>query len=129
MYALTAIPGVGRRIAKIICKKAEVDLRKRAGELNADEIEKLVAILQDPKRFNIPEWLINRRRDKFDGKTSQLVSNQIPNKLREDLENMKKVRQHKGLRHYWGVKVRGQRTGTTGRGRLAAALMAAQQKG
>ncbi len=129
MYALTAIPGVGRRIANIICKKAEVDLRKRAGELNADEIEKLVAILQDPKRFNIPEWLLNRRRDKFDGKTSQLISNQIPNKLREDLENMKKVRQHKGLRHYWGVKVRGQRTGTTGRGRLAAALMAQAQKG
>ncbi len=122
MYALTAIPGVGRRIANIICKKAEVDLRKRAGELTPDEIETLVNILQDPKRFQLPEWLLNRRRDKFDGKTTQCVSNQIATKLRDDLEQLKKVRVHRGLRHYWGVKVRGQHTGTTGRGRIAATL-------
>ena len=93
------------------------------------EIEKLVAILQDPKKFNIPVWLVNRRRDKFDGKSSQLVSNQIASKLRDDLEHLKKVRAHRGLRHYWGLKVRGQHTGTTGRGRLAATLQAAQQAG
>lgn len=129
MYALTNIPGVGRRIANLICKKAEVDMKMRAGELSADQIEKLVAILQDPKRFNIPEWLLNRRRDKFDGKSSQVVSNVIVTKLRDDLEQLKKVRAHRGLRHYWGVKVRGQHTGTTGRGRLAATLQAAQQAG
>jgi len=33
------------------------------------------------------------------------------------------------LRHYWGLKVRGQHTGTTSRGRLAATLQAAQQAG
>ena len=125
MYALTAIPGVGRRISNVICKKAEIDMTKRAGELTPDEIEKVVAILQDPKKFNIPVWLVNRRRDKFDGKSSQLVSNQIASKLRDDLEHLKKVRAHRGLRHYWGLKVRGQHTGTTGRGR-AAAMAAAQ---
>lgn len=31
MYALTSIRGIGRRFANIICKKAEVDMRKRAG--------------------------------------------------------------------------------------------------
>ena len=29
MYAITAIKGIGRRFANIVCKKAEVDLRKR----------------------------------------------------------------------------------------------------
>jgi small subunit ribosomal protein S18e len=129
MYALTAIPGVGRRIANIICKKAEVEMHRRAGELSPDEIEKLVAILQDPKKINIPVWLVNRRRDKFDGKSSHNVSNQIAGKLRDDLEHLKKVRAHRGLRHYWGLKVRGQHSGTTGRGRLAATLQAAQQAG
>ena len=33
MYALTAIKGCGRRFANLACKKAEIDLRKRAGEL------------------------------------------------------------------------------------------------
>ena len=129
MYALTAIPGVGRRISNVVCKKAEIDMTKRAGELTPDEIEKVVAILQDPKKFNIPVWMVNRRRDKFDGKSSQLVSNQIASKLRDDLEHLKKVRTHRGLRHYWGLKVRGQHTGTTSRGRLAATLQAAQQAG
>lgn len=111
MVALTAIPGVGRRVSNIICKKAEVDMRKRAGELSADEIEKLVSILSDPKKFKIPGWMLNRRRDKVDGKSFQMVSNVIHTKLREDVEALKKVRAHRGLRHYWGVKVRGQHTG------------------
>lgn len=125
MIALTAIPGVGRRMSNIICKKAEIDMRKRAGELSADEIEKLVSILSDPKKFKIPVWMLNRRRDKTDGKSFQMVSNVIATKLREDIEALKKVRAHRGLRHYWGVKVRGQHTGTTGRGRAAMMAQAA----
>lgn len=116
-YALTAVPGVGRRISNLILKKAGVDLKKRAGEMSAEEIEKVVSILQNPAQFKIPDWMVNRRKDKFDGKTSHLVSNQIAVKLRDDLEALKKVRAHRGLRHYWCLKVRGQHTGTTGRGR------------
>merc|ERR1711964_166972 len=33
MYALTKIKGVGRRYSNLVCKKADVDLTKRAGEL------------------------------------------------------------------------------------------------
>lgn len=35
MYAMTAIRGIGRRFSNLVCKKAEVDLRKRAGEAGA----------------------------------------------------------------------------------------------
>ena len=49
------------------------------------------------------------------GKTGQMMSNLLDNKLREDLERLKKIRAHRGLRHYWGVRVRGQHTKTTGR--------------
>lgn len=117
MYALTSIPGMGRRIANIVCKKAEVDMSKRAGDLSADEIERIVSIVSDPLKFKIPEWMVNRRRDRVDGKLYHLTSNQIPSKLRDDLEALKKMRSHRGLRHYWGLKVRGQKTGSTGRGR------------
>ena len=44
-----------------------------------------------------------------------MVANNLETKLRENLERMKKIRRHRGLRHYWGLKVRGQRTKTTGR--------------
>lgn len=29
MYAITSIRGIGRRFANLVCKKAEVDMRKR----------------------------------------------------------------------------------------------------
>ncbi len=32
----------------------------------------------------------------------QVMANVLDNKLREDLERLKKIRAHRGLRHYWG---------------------------
>merc|ERR1711934_876296 len=115
MFALTSIKGVGRRFANIICKKAEVDLNKRAGELTPDEVERVVTIIQNPRQFKVPDWMLNRKKDFKDGKFSQVASNILDMKLREDLERLKKIRAHRGLRHYWGLRVRGQRTKTTGR--------------
>merc|ERR1712205_34889 len=115
MFALTSIKGVGRRFSNICCKKAEVDLNKRAGELTAEEVERLVTIIQNPRQFKVPDWMLNRKKDVKDGKYTQCVSNTLDMKLRDDLERMKKIRAHRGLRHYWGLRVRGQRTKTTGR--------------
>lgn len=113
--AFTAIRGVGRRLATLACKKAEVDIRRRAGELSAEEIDKVVEILQNPMNFKIPAWFLNRQRDPKDGKTSQVLANQLDTKLREDFERLQRIRSHRGLRHYWGLRVRGQHTKTTGR--------------
>ncbi|KAL7412411.1 ribosomal protein S13 [Mrakia frigida] len=117
MYALTEIKGVGRRYANVVCKKADVDLKKRAGELNSDELERIVTIMQNPAQFKIPAWFLNRQKDITDGKDAHVVSNQIDQKMREDLERLKKIRSHRGLRHFWGLKVKGQHTKTTGRRR------------
>lgn len=115
MFALTAIKGCGRRFAGLVCRKAEVDLNKRAGELDPSELERIVTIMQNPKAYKIPDWFLNRQKDTKDGKYSQLLSNNLDNKLREDLEHLKKIRVHRGLRHSWGLRVRGQHTKTTGR--------------
>eukprot|EP00939_MAST-03C_sp_MAST-3C-sp1_P000716 g716.t1 len=113
--AITAIRGVGRRFASLILKKAEVNPNKRAGTLTQEEIDKIVAIIEDPLKFKIPAWFLNRQRDPVTNKTTQLHAQQIAQSLREDLERLKKIRCHRGLRHYWGIKVRGQHTKTTGR--------------
>ena len=63
----------------------------------------------------IPAWFLNRQKDYKTGKNSQAFSNNLGAKLREDLERLKKIRAHRGLRHYWGIRVRGQHTKTTGR--------------
>merc|ERR1711924_498228 len=60
-FVLTAIKGVGRRFAFMVCKKAEVDLNKRAGELSTEEIDKIVAVIQNPLQF-MPAWSSTGRR-------------------------------------------------------------------
>jgi small subunit ribosomal protein S18e len=87
----------------------------RAGELNSDELERLVTIIQNPTQFKIPLWFLNRQRDIVDGKNLQILSNGVDSKLRDDLERLKKIRAHRGLRHFWGLRVRGQHTKTTGK--------------
>jgi len=115
VFALTAIKGVGRRFANVVCKKADVDLNKRAGELSNDEVEQIVRIIQHPRQFKIPDWFLNRKKDIKDGKYIQAYSNILDQKLREDFERLKRMRCHRGLRHAWGLRVRGQHTKTTGR--------------
>merc|ERR1719346_765593 len=103
MFAITAI------------KKADIDMSKRAGELSEEEVERIITIISNPRQYKIPDYFLNRQKDIKDGKTTQVLSNFLDNKLREDLERLKKIRAHRGLRHYWGVRVRGQHTKTTGR--------------
>ena len=114
-YALTAIKGVGRRYAFLVCRKADIDIHKRAGELSEEEMEKLATVMLNPQQYKIPSWFLNRQKDIRDGKNSQLLSTNLESKYREDFERMKKIRLHRGLRHYWGLRVRGQHTKTTGR--------------
>ena len=114
-FALTAVRGVGRRFATLACKKAEVNVHKRAGELTAAELEQLMVIVANPRTFKVPDWFLNRQRDPKDGSSSQVTSSQLDTKLRDDLERLKKIRNHRGLRHYWSLRVKGQHTKTTGR--------------
>jgi len=114
-YALTKIRGIGRRFSNLVCKKADIDLRKRAGELTQEQMAKIDDIITKPIEYGVPKWFLNRQRCIKDGTYSQLIANMVDTRLREDLERMKKARQHRGLRHYLGIKVRGQKTKSTGR--------------
>merc|ERR1712060_744521 len=106
-------------MSNLICKKCDIDLEKRAGELTTDEVNKIVAVMAAPLQFKVPAWMLNRRKDFKDGKSQHHATNNLDGALRNDLERMKRCRNHRGLRHYWGLKVRGQHTKTTGRGRFA----------
>ena len=106
VFAMTAIKGIGRRISNLALKLAEVDINKRAGELTEAEINKVNEILSNPTEWGVPKWFLNRQSDPVEGTASQLIANQIDSKLRDDTERLKKIRAHRGLRHYWGLKVR-----------------------
>uniref|UniRef100_A0A2K5YIR2 Small ribosomal subunit protein uS13 n=1 Tax=Mandrillus leucophaeus TaxID=9568 RepID=A0A2K5YIR2_MANLE len=105
-FAITAIKGVGQRYAHVV-------LRKRVGELTEDEVERVITIMQNPRQHKIPDWFLNRQKGVKDGKYSQVLANGL-DKLREDLDRLKKIRAHRGLRHFWGLHVQSQHTKTTG---------------
>merc|ERR1712224_269761 len=116
MYALTKIKGIGRRFANLICNKGEIDMSKRAGEFKNEQMEKLMEIVANPQAYKIPRWFLNNQKSYKDGTYSQVTSAQVDADMRETLDRIKKIRLHRGIRHYWGVRVRGQHTKTTGRG-------------
>lgn len=72
-------------------------------------------VIEEPEQFDIPKWFLNRQKDRETGKYMQVTSQNLDTHLRNDLERMKKIKLHRGVRHYWGLRVRGQHTCTTGR--------------
>ena len=114
-FALTSIKGIGRRFSYVCLRKADIDTNKRAGELTEEEVDRVLTIVSNPRQYKIPDWFLNRQKDIKDGKYTQVTSNGLDNKFREDIERLKRIRAHRGLRHYWGLRTRGQHTKTTGR--------------
>ena len=47
-FALRIIKGIGRRFAILVCKIAQVDVDRRAGDLTDDEINKIQDIFAKP---------------------------------------------------------------------------------
>ena len=114
-YALINVKGVGIRLANAIIEKSGISPEARMGFLSSSEVEKIEDILQDPLNYGIPKWLLNRRKDKETGKNLHLLGSDLVLQTKNDIEDMKKIRSWKGFRHSYGLKVRGQRTRTTGR--------------
>jgi len=114
-YALTQIKGINIRLADAIAKKAEVPLDKRLGFLSEAEIRRIEDIILNINNYNIPSWLLNRRKDLETGKDIHLITSDLDLKVKEDIEKEQAMKSWRGYRHSYGLKVRGQRTRTTGR--------------
>lgn len=113
-YALTGIDGIGLRISKIIAKDAGVDPKAIIGFLPDEDVAKLDAAILNIEK-STPVWMLNRQKDLMTGEDKHLLGIDIELTFKEDTNNLKKVRAYRGLRHERGLKVRGQRTKSTGR--------------
>jgi small subunit ribosomal protein S13 len=111
--ALADIKGVGRALSMAVCTSAGFDAEQKIGYLSDDEVTRIEEAVKNPQKYDIPEWMLNRRNDYETGKTEHLIESDLDMRLREDLNRMKKVRSYKGRRHEVGLPVRGQRTKST----------------
>ncbi|MCS7114328.1 MAG: 30S ribosomal protein S13 [Nitrososphaerota archaeon] len=114
-YALKKIKGISVNLANAILKKAGVDPHMRAGLLTEAEVERIEEIIKEPEKHGLPAWLLNRRKDLETGKDTHLISADLILRTNMDIEKMKELKSWRGYRHSYGLKVRGQRTRTTGR--------------
>lgn len=114
MYALTGIKGINRRTAKILAVRSNLDPMATLGYLSDEEIERLQSSVENITNM-IPAWMMNRQKDLITGENKHIIGSDIYMSLNEDLNLMKKIRSYKGIRHERGLRVRGQRTRSTGR--------------
>ncbi|MDR0900956.1 MAG: 30S ribosomal protein S13 [Methanobrevibacter sp.] len=112
-HALTDIKGVGISLSRSLGIALGFDINQQIGYISDEDVVKIEEALEDPQKFNIPTWMLNRQRDYATGENNHLIESDLDMTLRDDLNRMKKTRSYKGRRHEVGLPVRGQRTKST----------------
>ena len=112
---LSKIKGININLSQIIIKLANLGTMPRIGNLTDTNIQRIEDIIKNPIKNGIPEWYMNRCKDLETGKSFHLIGSDLTFRIMSDMEFMRQLRSWKGIRHSYGLKVRGQRTKTTGR--------------
>lgn len=115
IYGLAEVKGIGVNFALAICNVLGLNPRERLGYVSEDVIRKIEDVVNNPAKYRIPMWMYNRRKDYQSGEDVHVVGSHLLFLVKEDIEREKRVKSWRGIRHALGLKVRGQRTRTTGR--------------
>lgn len=106
--ALRKIKGVSFMFANAICNAAKIDKFKKTGSLTSEEVKKIESVIQNHK--TIPTWMLNRSKDYDTGEDKHLTGVDLKLSKEFDIRRLKAIKSYRGLRHSWGLPVRGQRT-------------------
>ena len=104
---LTKIKGVSWTLANATCIILGIDKSKKIGELSDNEIARITAFLKKP---DVPEFMLNRRKDPETGEDGHLIGVDLELKNEFDIKKLKKIKSYRGLRHTLNLPLRGQRT-------------------
>lgn len=115
LIGLTQIRGIGYGFASAILDSLKIDPHSNIGFLSDDQVKLIENIIKNPESAKFPSWFLNRRKDLATGKDMHLITSDIEFSVRTDIEREKTTNSWRGFRHTFGLKVRGQRTRTTGR--------------
>jgi len=107
VHGLTFIKGISWTFSNAACHKLKIDENKKIQDLNQDEIAKITEFIKNPQ---VPQFLLNRRKDIYTGKDAHLIGADLDLQREFDIKRLKKIKSYKGSRHTLGQPVRGQRT-------------------
>ena len=102
---LTAIYGIGRPLAKVICDDAKVDPSKKVKDLTDDEIS-----------------LLRKEVEKY------IVEGDLRRDVQMSIKNKMEINCYEGIRHKKGLPVRGQRTSRNAKTRKGKGKVVANKK-
>ncbi len=126
--ALLKIKGVGFMLANAICEVSGFDKRMKAGNLTDQQASKLTEVINSPLSHKIPNWLLNRKKDPETGEDKHIITGDLDFIQSNDVKMMKKTKSYKGLRHQWGLPVRGQKTKSNFRRNKGKVSLGVQRK-
>ncbi|RNJ75778.1 MAG: 30S ribosomal protein S13 [Nitrosopumilus sp. B06] len=115
LVGLTQIKGIGFNFATAVCDSLKINTNSNIGNLSEENVHAIEKIITNPVGENFPTWFLNRQKDIETGKDKHLLTSDIPFTLRNDIERERVTASWRGYRHLSGLKVRGQRTRTSGR--------------
>jgi len=115
VYGLAEIKGIGYTTALALIRMLGLDPNMRTGFLNDSEIKKIEEAVRDLTKLGLPTWTYNRRKDYETGVDKHLIGPELLFHAKKDIDREIKINSWRGIRHKLGLKVRGQRTKTTGR--------------
>jgi len=107
---LTKIKGVGFMFANAVVTVANIKKKQKVGYLTEEEIKKIDSVIKNPLKANIPFWAFNRKKDFETGKDTHIVGADLDFIKDNDIKRMKMIKSYRGMRHAYGLPVRGQKT-------------------
>ncbi len=122
-FGLVKIKGVGLRFSQAVLRIANMDPTIRIGLISEKDIKIIEEIIEDPIKNGIPNWMVNRQKDLRTGEYLHITGPRLELTVKRDIERMRRLRSWKGYRHGFGLKVRGQRTRSTGRKGLVVGVI------
>ena len=111
---LTAIRGIGQRVAIGLADSLGLDRKMKVGDLTDEQVEMIEQALKEMDQ-HLPPWMLNRRKDFETGNDIHIYGAEMSLIIQNDINFLKKIRCYRGIRHEMGQKVRGQRTRSNGR--------------
>ena len=115
IVALSEIKGIGFNFAQVLLNTLQIDPNVRVGFLSESEVGVIENGIRNPEKIGLPQWFLNRRKDMEAGINTHIITTDWDVTVHNDIEREKDVMSWRGFRHMMGLKVRGQRTRTTGR--------------
>lgn len=122
-HGLAKIKGVGQRLSQAVLRIANIDPTIRTGLVSEKDIKRIEEIIEEPIQNGIPKWMVNRQKDLRTGEYLHITGPRLELSVKRDIERMRRLRSWKGYRHGFGLKVRGQRTRSTGRKGLVVGVI------